>query len=752
MSSMMRHTFLLSILPICFVLVGSSPSPLSVTPSTQWYGNDGTWSAISIRVGTPEQWADVLVSTALSEIWVVGTGGCANDSVCAANRGHIVDPYKSSTWQPEGTFDLSLDPQLGFIGYAEYGLDRLNFGTSGVSVPSIIVGSINTTQHWLGFFGLGIIPGNFSQNTVLSPISVLMETAGAIPSHSYGYTAGAKYQQKGTPVSLTLGGYDENRLVAHDVSFELNPSSQPQVYVNSISVVSNTGSGNSINLVTTSDRISAIIDSSTPYLWLPPSVCNLFAAALGLTYNKTLNLYTFDANTSQHTNLSELEMNFTFQLSDLGSSVELVNITLPYAAFDLQLTFPFIPNTTYGSDDASKYYFPLAQASNEAQYTIGRAFLQEAYLIVDYERNNFSIHQAVHTANPLYNTSITTILPPQNSTFTGNPTNNSTDSGHSSVGSEPQKIELSSGAIAGIVIGCVALLGLVAFGLWYWRRNRWHPTNGIQIDNDKDIAPESGTALNVMSRFSRSRTAQEFPGDAHYPTEVGADTTHARFELPADMPLGLHSESNTLSGTTEISSTHNIYPPEKVEPRAVHPALRPHTPHTPISPVTANSYSCNGESPVTPQFVANSSPPRYAPDSRDNPIVFMGPLAGAIRLPPELVPRFIASSGGTAVASDTNYSSTDSTWGSNYTDDERAAIESDLYGSDGVTAQELEIRRQQERDKFRVEDLQQIRNDIRLREETTPYETQNRLVGQDIVHVPQTAHRRFSFEDAEETM
>ncbi|PQE13751.1 eukaryotic aspartyl protease protein [Rutstroemia sp. NJR-2017a BVV2] len=674
-------------------------------------------------------------------------------SVCATSRGHIVDPSKSSTWQPEGAFDLSLDPQLGFEGYAEYGLDRINFGTSNVSAPSIIVGSINTTEYWLGVFGLGIIPGNFTQNTVLSPISVLVETANAIPSHSYGYTAGAKYQQKGEPVSLTLGGYDENRLVDHDISFELNPSSQPQVYVNSISVASNTGSGNPINLVSTTDRISANIDSSTPYLWLPPIICNRFAEALGLTYNKTLNLYTFDANTSQHTNLSESEINFTFRLSDLGSSTEVVNITLPYPAFDLQLTFPFIPNTTYGSDDASKYYFPLAQASNEAQYTIGRAFLQEAYLIVDYERNNFSVHQAVHTANPLYNTSIITISSPSNSAFTGNPANSSAGSGHTTAGSESRKMSLSSGALAGIVIGCVALLGLIAFALWYCRRNRRSPRNSIRIDNSKDIKPELGTALDGLSRFSRSRTAQEVPGDAHYPTEVGTDTTHARFELPADMPLELHSESNTLSGTTDFGSMHHAYPPEKVEPDATHPAFRLQTPHSPISPVTAHGHSYSGElSPVTPRFVANSSPQRYAGVERDSPTGFLGPLPETIRFPPELVPRSIASSGGTIVATGTNYSSTDSTWGSNYTDDERAAIVGDLFGSGGVTAHELEIRRQQAREKFRAEEFQQIRNGIQVRGESNPYGNQRRLAGPDVVHVPQPARRRFSFEDAEGTI
>lgn len=40
------------------------------------YGIDGNWSAFSIFVGEPAQPVDVAVSTALSEIWVVGEGGC----------------------------------------------------------------------------------------------------------------------------------------------------------------------------------------------------------------------------------------------------------------------------------------------------------------------------------------------------------------------------------------------------------------------------------------------------------------------------------------------------------------------------------------------------------------------------------------------------------------------------------------------------------------------------------------------------
>ena len=94
---------------------------------------------------------------------------------------------------------MGVNAELGNNGYALYGLDDLTFGSTGVALPSAIIGTINSTgsvefQTWLGSFGLGVVPGNFN-NTSLSAISGLVEKEGGIQSHSYGYTAGAKYRE-----------------------------------------------------------------------------------------------------------------------------------------------------------------------------------------------------------------------------------------------------------------------------------------------------------------------------------------------------------------------------------------------------------------------------------------------------------------------------------------------------------------------------------------------------------------------------
>ena len=128
-----------------------------------------------------------------------------------------------------------------------------------------------------------------------------------------------------------------------------------------------------------------MIDSSVPDIWLPMSACQLFEQAFGLTYDPLTDLYL--VNDSIHKQLQEKEPTVTFKLGAMESEGPSVDINLPYGAFDLQASSPIYPNTTN--------YFPLRRAANETQQTLGRAFLQEVYIVADYERSNFSVYQAI---------------------------------------------------------------------------------------------------------------------------------------------------------------------------------------------------------------------------------------------------------------------------------------------------------------------------------------------------------------------
>jgi hypothetical protein len=113
---------------------------------------------------------------------------------CVTKRGGIFKANVSSTWSSIGSYALNFQPVLGVTGSADYGLDTISIGDA-TSVPEQIVGVMNSTEFLLGSLGLGVIPSNFSSKNQPTFLSSMVENQSAIPSHSYGYTAGAYYRE-----------------------------------------------------------------------------------------------------------------------------------------------------------------------------------------------------------------------------------------------------------------------------------------------------------------------------------------------------------------------------------------------------------------------------------------------------------------------------------------------------------------------------------------------------------------------------
>lgn len=114
--------------------------------------------------------------------------------------------------------------------------------------------------------------------------------------------------------------------------------------------------------------ILTFVDSTIPYIWLPVEACSAFEKEFGLTWDSQSELYL--VNDTLHTALTARNPTFTFQLGNLAAGGPHVNITLPYKSFDLNVGPPLVSNSTK--------YFPVKRAANSTQYTLGRAFLQEA--------------------------------------------------------------------------------------------------------------------------------------------------------------------------------------------------------------------------------------------------------------------------------------------------------------------------------------------------------------------------------------
>jgi len=192
-----------------------------------------------------------------------------------------------------------------------------------------------------------------------------------IPSLSFGYTAGAYYRGNssvgsGTLASLTLGGYDSARFTSNNLTIPFSYTSANRLLVVGLQSIqaSNSFLG-VVSLLPTG--IFSLIDSTVPEIWLPLEACTVFETAFGLQYDYTRNRYL--VNDTTHTQLLKINPVFTFKIGTQTADGETVQITVPYAAFDLQASWPIYNSSTN--------YFPLRRAENSTQYTLGRSFLQE---------------------------------------------------------------------------------------------------------------------------------------------------------------------------------------------------------------------------------------------------------------------------------------------------------------------------------------------------------------------------------------
>ena len=321
--------------------------------------------------------------------------------------------------------------------------------------------------------------------------------------------------------SLTLGGYDDSRFVSNNVSFNFagDVSRDLVIGVQSITVV---GLNGTAPLSLLPSPILSFIDSGVSQIWLPLEACNVFESAFGLQYNPFMDLYL--VNETNHAALIAQNLSITFTIASDLSDATKASIVLPYAAFDLTLT------TDYPGNNRTTHYFPIRRAANETQYTLGRTFLQEAYIVVDYERSNFSVSQCIfEEAAPQ---DIRTILP-ISSTHTN---------------STAIKIGVAATvAIVALVLSCAILL------IRYRRRTRRKQMP--EHAEKRDEIPEIGVG---------PQKPGELPEDQRHPPEL-EDIQKARPELQG-CPEGCELEQVRSSlvddqAESSIGETGDLVPP-----------------------------------------------------------------------------------------------------------------------------------------------------------------------------------------------
>ena len=264
--------------------------------------------------------------------------------------------------------------------------------------------------------------------------------------------------------SLTLGGYDASRIIPNDLTFAFAPDNERDLVVGLVGLEASTSTQPHIDLLKRTN-VDLYIDATIAELYLPVEICQAFEEAFGLQYDANTDLYL--VSDTLHQSLLTQNPSVKFTLGQKYSTDATVQISLPYAAFDLEASPPYrgLMNQTR--------YFPLRRGNESHQWVLGRTFLQEAYLTVDWERQNFSVSGIDWTFGKAPD--ILPIVSPKYATA------------HNTVG---KKKPLASAAVIGIAVGAGFLFALVVCGIgWcFWRRRHKRKLEAIKAKYEAEVA------------------------------------------------------------------------------------------------------------------------------------------------------------------------------------------------------------------------------------------------------------------------
>jgi hypothetical protein len=416
-------SFCLSIVAcLVFLQICSAATPFGMIWSTDVFGPDGPWQAIQVQIGSPGQ-KIALYPGGTFETHIFSVSICTNQSLgtsCPANFAGLFDNSTSGTviqnviLDPAST-DLS-DGSLNVGGsLAKHIMDQVNIDGDGNIIPNVslalhsdaylIYPDGSTYPLSVGTFALGASGGGvnqtFAENPPIPAINASLipgylasseaSSSRQTPSNSFGLHIGSVYPA--ISGSLYFGGYDQNRVIGDistqqgggqnnvqgtydiemlDIGINVIDGSSPW---NTSSISGLLAAGNSsINTV-----LPVTIQPLGPYLDLPQSTCDAIAAWLPVTYQPKYGLYFWNVNDPQYQKIvtSASALSFTIR-KDQSNSMNLT-INVPFLLLNLTLESPLISTPTQ--------YFPC-NAQSRGSYSLGRAFLQAAFLGTNWDAAN----------------------------------------------------------------------------------------------------------------------------------------------------------------------------------------------------------------------------------------------------------------------------------------------------------------------------------------------------------------------------
>ncbi|KAI0109525.1 aspartic peptidase domain-containing protein [Nemania sp. FL0031] len=510
---------------LCYLAVASravadNPSPFAATWSDLTYGPDGPWPAVEVTLGYDQTIA--LYPGREFQTFLLTSDYCNGNDTCTGSKAHLYNEAQAQVDNTGSTGSIQYAPGPNFMSGLEMAgadakswIDNMDLG--GLTVPNVSLALLSASyavypdNTWyplsVGCLGIGA-PGTVNQSFTpnsgplinASLVPGYLNFKNEIPSNSFAMHIGSA--SPAMPGSLYFGGYDQNRIVGDiltetddytkaislkDIGITVVDGSSPWNFTSKDGLLA------ANNASITSGGIKVSVDGCSPYLTLPKSTCDAIASHLPVKYNENLGLYIWQQDDAKYTQIvsSASTIDFTFLA---GSNTQYVTISVPFLHLNLTLTQPLV--------DTDEQYFPCYTGPS-GSYTLGRAFLQDAFVGANWDSKTWWLAQApgpnIPTAEVVtLSESDTEIQASKNDwkeSWAGSwkaltpeevagtqPATTTTPAPSASASANPSS-GLSTGAAAGIGVGVgVVVLGILAALAFFFFRRRKAASNAKELD------------------------------------------------------------------------------------------------------------------------------------------------------------------------------------------------------------------------------------------------------------------------------
>ncbi|KAH6896771.1 hypothetical protein B0T10DRAFT_556640 [Thelonectria olida] len=557
-------TFLLAVL-------ASSPAPYEIPWSERSFGPDGPWNTIEATIGSSGTTLN-LFAGATWESWVVTDDYCSSGTCYSSDAG---------TYDQNGNDGSSggISMQAGISSFmlglkiegedATRWMDTLTFSNNNVPNVSLALLDDGKTKisypggqskpFFAGCLSVGAV-GSTNQSFNRDPLPTVnasivpgyMWEHNWTPSNSFGMHIGSVSPQLAG--SLWFGGYDQNRVVGDiltsdgdfrqqgitlwDISIDVIGDNSPFEF-DGDSKDGLLAKGNS----TIGSSLKVLVDGCSPYLTLPKSTCEAISSYLPIYYNENLGLYLWNTTSDKYHQIvsSASALSFSF-IAD--SNTDPITIRVPFMHLNLTLETPL--------SDNPKPYFPC-HVNGGDRYTLGRAFLQDAFIGANWKVGKWWMAQAPgQNIQAVANTA--TIGEDDKSITKGGNDWKASWSGvwedkaqtASSAASTPtarnekdakeDEVEgMTAGAKAGIAVGVVgAVLAIAGAFFFWWRRRRNRASSSTSLPNNTETQhPPEWSACKDYSYNQKQMWPAEMTGEQPSAEMHATEATSHRFELPS---------------------------------------------------------------------------------------------------------------------------------------------------------------------------------------------------------------------------